>query len=462
MVLQWQFVGTAEARQTAMTADIIVAVATAPGQSGIGVVRLSGPDLEEFSRKLLGRPLKVRHATLADFRGATGETIDRGIALYFRGPQSYTGEDVLELQGHGGPVVLRRLLNRCVELGARVAAPGEFTQRAYLNDKLDLAQAEAVADLIEASTVQAARSAVRSLQGEFSQRIAVLLRELIDLRVLIEATLDFPEEEIDLVRQADVERRLDALRDELLSVLAASRRGSLLREGMRVALVGRPNVGKSSLLNQLAGEELAIVTAIPGTTRDAIRLSVDVDGVPVHFIDTAGLRASDDPVEKLGIARTWTVIEQADAALLMLDAAVGETPADREILAGLPAALPSIRVFNKIDLTRQEPAVVRDERGTQVWLSARTGEGVAGLRHALLGLGGWEGHGEDVYIARARHIEALELARTRLEHAAGCGAQLELLAEELRLAQDALGTITGKYSSDELLGEIFSRFCIGK
>ena len=445
-----------------MTAEIIVAVATAPGQSGIGVVRLSGPSLEELARKLVGRRLQARHATLADFLGATGEVIDRGIALYFPGPQSYTGEDVLELQGHGGPVVLRRVLNRCVELGARVAMPGEFTQRAYLNDKLDLAQAEAVADLIEASTVQAARSAVRSLHGEFSRRIAALLGELVDLRVLIEATLDFPEEEIDIIKEADVQRRLDLLREEVRSVLAASRQGSLLREGMHVALVGQPNVGKSSLLNRLAGEDLAIVTAIPGTTRDAIRLSVDLDGVPVHFIDTAGLRSSDDPVEKLGIARTWTVIERADVALLLMDTATGETPGDREILARLPTALPRIRVFNKIDLTRQEPAVARDAYGTQVWLSARTGEGIEGLRHALLSLVGWEGHSEDVYIARARHIEALKLARARLERTTTCGGQLELLADELRLAQDALGVITGKFSSDELLGEIFSRFCIGK
>jgi tRNA modification GTPase len=444
-----------------MAAEIIVAVATAPGQSGIGVVRLSGPGLQELAQKLVGRRLEARHATLADFLGAN-EVIDRGIALYFPGPQSYTGEDVLELQGHGGPVVLRRLLIRCVELGARVAAPGEFTQRAYLNDKLDLAQAEAVADLIEASTVEAARSAVRSLQGEFSQRIGALLRELIDLRVLIEATLDFPEEESDVIRHANVEHRLDLLRGELDAVLAASRRGSLLREGMHVALVGQPNVGKSSLLNRLAGEDLAIVTAIPGTTRDAIRLSVDVGGIPVHFIDTAGLRLSDDPVEKLGIARTWTVIERADVALLLMDTATGETAADRDILAGLPAALPCIRVFNKIDLAQREPAVTQDAHGTQVWLSARTGEGIEGLRHALLSLVGWEGHSESVYTARARHIEALELARVRLEHAKGCATQLELLAEELRLAQEALGAITGKYTSDELLGEIFSRFCIGK
>ena len=445
-----------------MASEPIVAVATAPGQSGIGVVRLSGSSLEPFAQGLVGRRLQARHATLADFLGPNNEVIDRGIALYFPGPQSYTGEDVLELHGHGGPVVLRRLVNRCVELGARVAAPGEFTRRAYLNDKLDLAQAEAVADLIEASTVQAARSALRSLQGEFSQRVAALLRQLIDLRVLVEATLDFPEDEIDVVKQADVQGRLGLVRHELLSVLAASRQGSLLRDGLHVALIGQPNVGKSSLLNRLAGEDLAIVTAVPGTTRDAIRMSVDVGGIPVHFFDTAGLRSSSDPVEKLGIARTWTVIERADVALLLMDTTMGETDAERDILARLPATLSCIRVFNKIDLEGREPETARDARGVQVWLSARTGAGIEELRQALLTLVGWEGHGEDVYIARARPIEALEVARAHLERARGLDAQLELLAEELRLAQDALGGITGKYSSDELLGEIFSRFCIGK
>jgi len=445
-----------------MAADIIVAVATAPGRSGIGVVRLSGGHLARLVGQLVGRSLPARHATLADFLGADGEVIDRGIALFFVAPHSYTGEDVLELQGHGGPVVLGRLLNRCVELGARVAAPGEFTQRAYLNDKLDLAQAEAVADLIEASTTQAARSALRSLQGEFSQRIGTLLRELIELRVIVEATLDFPEEEIDALRQADVRQRLSFLRDELAAILDASRRGSLLREGMQIALVGRPNVGKSSLLNRLAGEDLAIVTSIPGTTRDAIRLSVDLEGMPVHFIDTAGLRASADPVESLGIARTWSVVERADIALVIVDASAGETTADEEILAGLPAGITRVRVFNKIDLAGKEPAVVQGPGGTRVWLSALTGAGVEELRHALMTLAGWQSGGEGVYIARKRHIDALQTAVGHVQQAISHDGQLELLAEELRLAQESVGAITGKYSSDELLGEIFSRFCIGK
>ena len=445
-----------------MRSETIVAVATAAGRSGIGVVRLSGSNLEELALRLVGRRLEARRAALTNFLGANDEVIDRGIALYFCAPESYTGEDVLELQGHGGPVVLRRLLNRCVELGARVAAPGEFTQRAYLNDKLDLAQAEAVVDLIEASTVQAARSALRSLQGEFSERIEVLVRELIELRVVVEATLDFPEEEIDALMQADTRGRLNLLLQQVLAVLESARRGSLLREGMRVALIGQPNVGKSSLLNQLGGEELAIVTPVPGTTRDAIRLSIDFDGVPMYFTDTAGLRFSDDPVEKLGIARTWAVVGQADIAVLMIDGTTGETAADQEIQARVPSGLSCVRVFNKIDLTGQQPAVEQGEDGPQIRLSARTGAGVDGLRKVLLQLAGWEGRGEDVFIARARHIEALENARTHLGKAIAVEARLELFAEELRSAQAALGSITGEYTTDQLLGEIFSRFCIGK
>ena len=445
-----------------MKADTIVAVATAAGQSGIGVVRVSGPDLEDLARNLVGKRLQPRHATLTDFLGKNGEVIDRGIALFFSAPLSYTGEDVLELQGHGGTIVLRRLLNRCLQLGARLAGPGEFTQRAYLNEKLDLAQAEAVADLIEANTVEAARSAVRSLQGEFSLRITALLEQMIELRVLVEATLDFPEDEIEALKPADVRARLDALRAELAAVLDASRQGSLLREGMHVALIGRPNVGKSSLLNRLAGEELAIVTPIPGTTRDAIKLSIDLHGVPVHFVDTAGLRSSDDPVEQLGIARTRAVIEKADLAVLIMDAASGETPPDREVLAEMPPGVQCMRVFNKIDLTGQAAAVEGKKDSMTVWLSARTGAGIDEFQTALLDQIGWEGRTEDVYIARARHLEALNTARLHLERALEVVGQLELLAEELRAAQSALGSITGEYTSDDLLGEIFSRFCIGK
>jgi tRNA modification GTPase len=442
--------------------DTIVAIATAAGRSGIGVVRLSGQDLSTLVQRLLGRLLAARRATLTNFLGANEEVIDRGIALYFPAPQSYTGEDVLELQGHGGPTILQLLLARCVSLGARVAEPGEFTKRAYLNGKLDLAQAEAVADLIEASTAHAARAAMQSLQGVFSARISELVRDLIDLRVRVEAVLDFPDEDVGGLNEGELNARLAELHDRINGVLAASRQGSLLREGIRVALVGRPNVGKSSLLNQLAGEELAIVTGIPGTTRDAIRLSVEVDGVPVHFFDTAGLRSSLDPVEKLGIARTWSVVEQADLVALMMEANEGETAADREILGKLPRGIRCLRIFNKIDLTDTVPHTGRNGECTSIWLSARTGAGIDNLRKLLLELAGWEGQGEGVFTARARHVEALGQARAHLEQARNRELDLELIAEELRLAQSAMGSITGEYTSDELLGDIFSRFCIGK
>jgi tRNA modification GTPase len=442
--------------------DVIAAISTAPGRGGIAVVRISGPDLAPFMRELVGRRLLARRAVLSDFFGTKREVIDRGIALYFPAPHSYTGEDVLELQGHGGMVVMRLLLQRCLELGARIAEPGEFTRRAYLNDKIDLAQAEAVADLIDASTAQAARSALRSLRGAFSALITDLVRELTELRALVEAVLDFPEEEIDFLQQAEAEGRIARLRQQLQAVLVASRRGKLLREGIHVALAGRPNVGKSSLLNRLAGEDLAIVTEVPGTTRDAIRLSVDVRGVPVHFIDTAGLRESGDAVEQIGITRAWSAIEAADAILLVMDASVGETESDHRILSRLPAGVPCIRVMNKIDLTPETPRVVVELSTTIVWMSALTGAGTDQLLDAILAECGWQGESEGLFLARERHVVALETARKHFDRAIGLSGQLELFAEELRLAQVALGTITGQRSADELLGEIFARFCIGK
>lgn len=442
--------------------DLIAAIATAPGRSGIGVIRLSGPGLAPLIEQIIGRPLQPRRATLADFSDRQGAPIDQGLALYFPAPHSYTGEDMLELQGHGGPVVLQLLLRRCLELGARVAEPGEFTRRAYLNDKLDLAQAESVIDLIDATTAEAARCAVRSLHGEFSEQIHVLTRSLIELRALVEATLDFPEEEIDFLKQADAAGRLRALQQQLEAVLEASRQGSLLREGIHIVLAGQPNVGKSSLLNRLAGEELAIVTDIPGTTRDALRQLIDVGGVPAHIIDTAGLRASEDPVEKLGIARTWSTIDKADLVLLLEDAATGETPEDRAILERLPRDLPCLRVMNKVDLTDHPPAVETQDGTMRVWLSAKTGAGIDLLRGALLETVGWHSAGEGVYMARERHLQALNQARAHLQRAAGEGRRPELFAEELRLAQDALSSITGAFTADDLLGEIFSRFCIGK
>ena len=442
--------------------DTIAAIATAAGRSGIGVVRISGPRLDRIIHEIIGRPLLPRHAVLADFRAARGEIIDQGLALFFPAPHSYTGEDVLELQGHGGPVVLREILKRCLELGARPARPGEFTERAYLNDKLDLAQAESVADLIDAATTQAAKSALRSLQGAFSQRIEALARAVIELRALVEATLDFPDEEIDFLKKADAEGKLASARAQLDEVLSASQQGSLLREGIHVVLAGQPNVGKSSLLNRLAGEELAIVTEIPGTTRDAIRQSINLDGIPAHLIDTAGLRESDNPVEKIGIARTWAAIEKADLVLMMQDATQGESAADRAIVAQLPRDLPRITVMNKIDLAGRAPALEKTAHETRVWLSAKTGAGIDPLRHAILEIVGWRADGEGLFMARERHVQALEQAAAHLGRAGELGSKLELFAEELRLAQEALGLITGEYTPDDLLGEIFGRFCIGK
>jgi tRNA modification GTPase len=446
-----------------MNDDIIAAIATAPGRGGIGVVRISGSEIQALIAGVTGGALPPRRAAVRDFIDARGEVIDQGIALFFPAPHSYTGQDVLELQAHGGPVVLQLLLQRCLELGARTAQPGEFTRRAYLNDKLDLAQAESVADLIDAATTTAARSALRSLRGAFSERVGELLRALIELRTLVEASLDFPDEELDFIRRGDGEGRLYRLRAKLEEVLSASRHGSLLREGMRVVLAGRPNVGKSSLLNRLAGEDLAIVTEIPGTTRDAIRQSVNLDGVPAHIIDTAGLRDSTDPVERLGIERTWAVIEEADLVLLLVDATQGETAADRDILGKLPAVLPRIRVLNKIDLLGQTPG--REHAGdlTTLRVSAKTGAGLGLLKETLLETVGWQsGSGEGLFMARERHVQALMQAGGHLERAAHSSDKLELFAEELRLAQGNLGAITGEFTSDDLLGEIFSRFCIGK
>jgi tRNA modification GTPase len=442
--------------------DIIAAIATAPGRGGIGVVRISGPGLVALGRAIMGRMPPPRRATLANFHDDHGGTIDQGVALFFPAPHSYTGEDVLELQGHGGPVVLQLLLKRCLELGARAAEPGEFTKRAFLNDKLDLAQAESVVDLIDATTEQAARCAVRSLQGAFSQKIHALTQALIELRALVEATLDFPEEEIDFLQQSDAASRLLRLRHQLQDVLRASQQGSLLREGVHIVLAGQPNVGKSSLLNRMAGEDVAIVTDIPGTTRDAIRQILDIEGMPAHIIDTAGLRDSSDPVEKIGIARTWAAIGKADMVLLLMDATRGETAGDREILKRLPAHLPCLRVMNKIDLVQLESRGDSQEFGATIRLSAKTGEGVDQLRKAIREAAGWQGAEEGLYMARERHLQALRRAGECLERAATHSRNPELFAEELRLAQDALAAITGEFSADDLLGEIFSRFCIGK
>lgn len=411
---------------------------------------------------LTGKVAKPRVATLARFKDAHGSALDEGLVLFFPGPNSYTGEDVIELQGHGGPVVMQLLLARCVELGARLANPGEFTQRAFLNGKLDLAQAEGVADLIDASTQQAARSAVLSLSGRFSAAIHVWRDKLVDLRMLVEATLDFPEEEVDFLSAARALPRLADLRDELGVILSKARQGSLLRSGLHVVLAGQPNVGKSSLLNQLSGEDRAIVTEVAGTTRDVLRETIQIEGIPLHIIDTAGLRETDDAVEKLGIARTWTEISRADVILRLVEAGSGVTDADHEIDSALPEGVPVIWVFNKIDLIDASARVEPFGEAKAVWLSAASGQGVELLRALLLEIAGWEVHGEDVYLARERHLQALQAAHGHVVSALAQQTQLDLMAEELRLAQESVNTITGEFGADDLLGVIFSRFCIGK
>lgn len=471
--------------------DPIVAIATAPGRGAVGIVRVSGRAIGALVQAVCGRVLKPREATYLPFRDAQGQAIDQGLALYFPGPHSYTGEDVLELQAHGGPVVLQLLLARCLEAGAapdpatgqpclpglRVAQPGEFTERAFLNDKIDLAQAEAIADLIDASTEAAARSASRSLTGAFSAEIHSLRDALIHLRMLVEATLDFPEEEIDFLRKADAHGQLSKLQHTLASVMQRARQGALLREGIKVVIAGQPNAGKSSLLNALAGAELAIVTPIAGTTRDKVQQTIQIEGVPLHIIDTAGLRDSDDEVERIGIARAWDEIAAADAVLFLHDLeranAIEYIAADADISSALsqklPQSIPVIDVWNKLDCapgladaTAPAPASGR----TSVRLSARTGEGLDGLRRLLLEVAGWQSAPEGIYIARARHVQALQAVGAHLQEAAdqlqAQGPALDLLAEELRLAQNALSAITGEFSSDDLLGVIFSSFCIGK
>ena len=471
--------------------DPIAAIATAPGRGAVGIVRVSGKGIGALVRMLCGKDLKPREATYLPIKDAAGSPIDHGLAIYFPGPHSYTGEDVLELQAHGGPVVLQLLLARCLEAaqtaeadgkavlnGLRLAQPGEFTERAFLNDKIDLAQAEAIADLIDASTEAAARSASRSLSGAFSQEIHVLRDALVHLRMLVEATLDFPEEEIDFLQKADAYGQLERLRAQVAAVLARAHQGALLREGIKVVIAGQPNAGKSSLLNALAGAELAIVTPIAGTTRDKVQQTIQIEGVPLHVIDTAGLRDSDDEVERIGIARAWDEITAADAVLFLHDLTRVEqadyAAADTEIAATLqqklPALVPVIHVWNKTDMAQAEvqarhTAQLASDSG-QIALSARTGDGLDALRKRLLEVAGWQSAPEGLYLARARHVEALQAVEAHLEMAdeqlAAQAAHLDLLAEELRLAQISLNSITGEFSSDDLLGVIFSSFCIGK
>jgi tRNA modification GTPase len=442
--------------------DTIAAIATAVGSGGIGVVRVSGKASRNIAEAVLGHCPAPRYAAYLDFMDADGSLIDRGIAIYYAAPNSYTGEDVLELQAHGGIALMQILLKRCLDLGARQALPGEFTRRAFLNNKLDLAQAEAVADVINASTEAAARSAVRSLSGEFSAHINVFLKQLIELRMFVEACLDFPEEEIDFISEGRVAEKIEALKHEMGRVFRSAKQGNLLREGIRVVLIGQPNVGKSSLMNRLAGDEVAIVTPIAGTTRDVIRSEIQINGVPLHIIDTAGLRETEDEVEKHGISRTWRALESADVALLMVDASLGIGVTEKSILERLPAFLPKIWVHNKIDLSEETPRKELVGEGLHIYLSAKHGEGVSLLCDQLLKVAGWQPGGEGVFMARTRHLKSLEDVDLHLENAMSLLGQAELVAEELRLAQESLSQITGEFTPDDLLGEIFSNFCIGK
>jgi tRNA modification GTPase len=472
--------------------DPIIAIATAPGRGAVGIVRISGAKLKAWADALCGKSLRARQAHYLPFKDAQGEPIDQGLALFFPGPHSFTGEDVLELQAHGGPVVLQLLLARCMEAahqvdtqtglphlpGLRLATPGEFTQRAFLNDKIDLAQAEAIADLIDASTGAAARSASRSLAGDFSKEIHLLRDALIHLRMLVEATLDFPEEEIDFLQKADAQGQLDRLQSQVAIVLQRTQQGALLREGIKVVIAGQPNAGKSSLLNALAGAELAIVTPIAGTTRDVVQQTIQIEGVPVHVIDTAGLREGDgiDEVEQIGIQRAWGQIAAADAVLFLhdltrqnlADYAQADLQIQSTLSVQLPAGVPLIHVWNKCDVsptaalsTAQAGALQHD-----IHLSAKTGQGIDVLRTQLLTAAGWQPANEGLYLARERHVQALKRVQSHLEmadaHLRAQAQSLDLLAEELRLSQSALNEITGEFSADDLLGVIFSSFCIGK
>ena len=462
--------------------DPIAAIATAPGRGAVGIVRLSGRDLSPVIGLLCGRSLHAREATYLPFRDAAGQPIDHGLAIHFPAPHSYTGEDVLELQAHGGPVVLQLLLARCLEAaasldpatgqprvpGMRVARPGEFSERAFLNDKIDLAQAEAIADLIDASTEAAARSASRSLSGEFSREVHTLRDALIHLRMLVEATLDFPEEEIDFLRKADAHGQLSKLKQNLAAVMQRAQQGALLREGIKVVIAGQPNAGKSSLLNALAGAELAIVTPVAGTTRDKVTETIQIEGVPVHVIDTAGLRESDDVVEKIGIERAWAEIGGADAVLFLHDLTRANAPEyiaeDARIASAISQKV--LKTGRVIDVWNKLDAAPGAALPAGLALSAKTGAGLQQLRQTLLDVAGWQSAPEGVYLARERHVQALRRVDQHLERAntllALQAQALDLLAEELRLAQNALNEITGEFSSDDLLGVIFSSFCIGK
>ncbi len=453
-----------------MTTDTIVAQATAPGRGGVGIIRVSGPLASKVALEVTGKELRPRYAEYLPFTAQDGTQLDQGIALYFPNPHSFTGEDVLELQGHGGPVVMDMLIKRIVQIpGIRTARPGEFSERAFLNDKLDLAQAEAIADLIDASSEEAAKSALKSLQGAFSQRIHTLVESLIHLRIYVEAAIDFPEEEIDFLADGKVSADLQAIIDNLAAVRREANQGAIMREGMKVVIAGRPNAGKSSLLNALSGKESAIVTDIAGTTRDVLREHIHIDGMPLHIIDTAGLRDASDEVEKIGIERAWDEIAQADRVLFMVDGTTTDATDPKEIwpdfVDRLPDDMGMTVIRNKVDQTKEELGICHVNSPTLIRLSAKTGEGVDALRSHLKECMGFAGGNEGGFMARRRHLESLEKAAEHLnigqQQLEGYMAG-EILAEELRIAQQHLSEITGEFSSDDLLGRIFSSFCIGK
>ncbi|PWQ97333.1 tRNA uridine-5-carboxymethylaminomethyl(34) synthesis GTPase MnmE [Leucothrix arctica] len=441
--------------------DTIAAIATPAGRGGVGIIRLSGPKVSLIAESMLGQLTKPHRAAHRQFLGKDGTVLDDGVAIYFPGPHSFTGEDVLELQGHGGKIVMDMLLQVCLQNGARLARPGEFSERAFLNDKLDLAQAEAIADLIDSSSEQAARSAIRSLQGDFSAAINSLLTQITELRIYVEAALDFPEEEIDFLADQRVLDRVHRIQSQLGDIFNKAKQGSLLREGMQLVIVGKPNAGKSSLLNALAGQETAIVTEYAGTTRDVLRESINLDGMPLHIIDTAGLRESDDPVEKIGIQRAWQAVEKADLILFLVDDTEASDMSHHALLDQMPEKLPRITVHNKIDKSGHTEGLHNEH----LYISAKQHIGIDTLRGTLKQRMGYQGDSEDLFIARRRHLHALEETQVAVDNAS---EQLqvfnagELMAEELRVAQDALGQITGRFTPDDLLGEIFSSFCIGK
>jgi tRNA modification GTPase len=454
-----------------MTRNVpIIAVATAPGKAGVGVVRISGKDLSGFVKTLFQRQLTPRQASLLNLNDASNQPIDKLLAIYFVGPASFTGEDVLELQCHGGPQLLELVMKRCLELGKHeglvIAEPGEFTLRAYLNNKVDLAQAEAIADLIDAQSEAAVRGAARSLQGNFSEDINGLIEEITQLRILVESTLDFPEEEIEFLENAQARDRLAAVKKKLEALRAGAKQGKILRDGIQLVLAGAPNVGKSSLLNRLAGEEVAIVTPIAGTTRDRVKESIQIEGVPMHIIDTAGLRKTADEVEAKGIERTWEAIRLADLVIFLgaPNAEPGHETLRAQILEALPSKCPILEVINKSDLIRGNSAPGEGDATGPLFISAKTGAGIDVLKQKILHLVGWNGVQEGAIVARRRHLDCIERAAEHKseQFAANGNSSLELFAEELFLAQNHLGQITGKLLPDDLLGKIFSQFCIGK